>query len=443
VTPPPIARLPAPSQTPSLAPLYLVNFIGALGFGLVLPFLVFLVTRWGGNALVYGLLGATYSLFQLIGAPVLGRWSDHLGRRRVLLLSQIGTLISWIIFLIAFALPEKVLLAPGAGVFGGVLLTLPLMTLFIARALDGATGGNVSVANAYLADLTTAEERSAKFGRMAVASNLGYILGPAIAGLLAATRYGELLPILGAIAVSTFATWLIAARLVDVRPCSLDSDPEPGGALDVLGQEHKPCLRLAVTEKLSFADILRLPGIALLMAIIFLVMLGFNFFYVAFPVYASGALAWSVTEIGAFFAIMSVLMVAVQGPVLSRLSQRFSAATLTVVGSLVLAAAFALFAGIETWVIYLGVALMAFGNGLMWPSLTAILADTAGEIHQGAVQGLAGSAGAFASILGLLSGGVLFGVIGGRIFFLSAIVIFGCFVLALRLPGKTTPRLQT
>ena len=420
----------------SLFPILLVNFIGTLGFSIVLPFLVTLVDRFGGNALVYGIMGATYSAFQLVGAPVLGRWSDSLGRRKVLLVSQLGTLASWFVFLGALFLPVRRIVDVDSTVVGAFAVTIPLVVLFLARALDGLTGGNVSVANAYLADLTTDEERSSKFGRMAVASNLGYILGPAIAGLLAATRYGELLPVIGAIVVSIFATWLIAARLVDVHPCSLDSDPEEKGALDVLGQEHKACLRLSVGEKLSFAEILRLPGIPLLMAINFLVMLGFNFFYVAFPVHASVALEWSVTEVGAFFAIMSVLMVAVQGPVLAELSKRFSAASLTVVGSFVLAGAFALFSSGETWVIYLGVGLMALGNGLMWPSLTAILADTAGELHQGAVQGLAGSAGAFASILGLLVGGLLFGTVGGAIFLLSAIAIFACFLLGLRLLGK-------
>jgi MFS family permease len=74
------------------------DFVGTLGFSIVLPFLVFLVTRWGGNALIYGVLGATYSTFQLVGAPVLGRWSDLHGRRRILLLSQLGTLLSWLVY---------------------------------------------------------------------------------------------------------------------------------------------------------------------------------------------------------------------------------------------------------------------------------------------------------------------------------------------------------
>ena len=85
----------------SIVPILSINFVGTLGFSIVLPFLVFLVTRWGGNALIYGIMGATYSFFQLIGAPILGRWSDTYGRRKILLLSQLGTLLSWIVFVTA------------------------------------------------------------------------------------------------------------------------------------------------------------------------------------------------------------------------------------------------------------------------------------------------------------------------------------------------------
>jgi len=82
----------------SLYPILSVNFVGTLGFSIVMPFLVFLVIKFGGNAFIYGILGATYSAFQFIGAPLLGKWSDTFGRKKILLLSQIGTLLSWLIF---------------------------------------------------------------------------------------------------------------------------------------------------------------------------------------------------------------------------------------------------------------------------------------------------------------------------------------------------------
>jgi MFS family permease len=151
-------------QSVSVYPILSVNFVGTLGFSIVLPFLVFLVTRLGGNALIYGVMGATYSFFQLIGAPILGRWSDRFGRRRILLLSQLGTLASWAIFLAALLLPVHTLWQVDSRIVGAFALTVPLVVLFLARALDGITGGNVSVANAYLADITPEDERSTAFG---------------------------------------------------------------------------------------------------------------------------------------------------------------------------------------------------------------------------------------------------------------------------------------
>ena len=100
-----------------LFPLLVVNFIGTVGFSLVLPFLVFLVTDWGGNAFVYGVAGATYSSFQLVGAPVLGRWSDRYGRRKILLLSQAGTLVSWLASVIGLILGGMLFATFGPKVF--------------------------------------------------------------------------------------------------------------------------------------------------------------------------------------------------------------------------------------------------------------------------------------------------------------------------------------
>ena len=90
-----------------LFPILLVNFIGMLGFSIVLPFLVVIVLKLGGNAIVYGLLGATYSFFQLIGAPILGAWSDRYGRRKILLVSEGGTFLAWIIFLMGLIIDRK------------------------------------------------------------------------------------------------------------------------------------------------------------------------------------------------------------------------------------------------------------------------------------------------------------------------------------------------
>jgi len=313
-----------------------VNFVGTLGFSIVVPFLVFLVTQWGGNALVYGLIGATYSAFQLIGAPILGRWSDKYGRRKILLLSQLGTLVSWIIFLIAFFVPVRILDDIDSTTLGQFTLTLPLVLLFLARAADGITGGNISVANAYLADITDEEDRSRNFGRMALSGNLGFVLGPALAGLLGATIYGAILPVVAALAISFLATVIIVFGLKEFDPRILTRAPGPRSMRKVFGQEHKECYSIRDPEKVGFRIILKIAHVPRLLGIYFLVMLGFSFFYIGFPVHAVNELRWTITDIGLFFAYLSLVMVFVQGPILATASKKSSDGALAFGGSLIL-----------------------------------------------------------------------------------------------------------
>ena len=426
------------SSRTSIYPILAVNFVGTLGFSIVLPFLVFLVTKLGGNALVYGAVGATYSIFQLFGAPVLGRWSDRYGRRRILLLSQVGTLVSWGIFLVALWLPVRPLLEVHSALLGAFTLTTPLVVLFFARALDGLTGGNASVANAYLADISDDSNRSTNFGKMAVSANLGFILGPAIAGALGATSAGETLPVLAAFVISVVASLMIGWWLPETDPCVLRTDPEEVSVRKVLGQDHKACFRLTAAPKLSIVEILALPSVGLLLALYFLVFLAFNLFYVSFPVYAATGIHWSLAETGVFFSAMSFMMVLVQGPVLKRAARIWSDRALVLGGSLVLAASFPFFSSASTATLYIGTALLALGNGVMWPSLLSVLAKSAGRDVQGAVQGIAGGLAAVASIIGLIAGGLLYRFLGPYVFLISAALTLLTCVPAFAIP-KTAP----
>ena len=423
------------SDRVSVFPILAVNFVGTLGFSIVLPFLVYLVTKLGGNALVYGVMGATYSFFQLLGAPVLGRWSDRYGRRRILLLCQVGTLISWGIFLAALWLPVRPLFEVHSPVLGAFTLTVPLVVLFVARALDGTTGGSVSVANAYLADISDDTNRSANFGRMAVSANLGFVLGPAIAGALGAMAMGETLPVLAAFVISVIASLMVAFWLPETEPYALRTDPETFSVRKILGQDHKPCFRLTAAPKLSIAAILALPSVGLLLVLYFLVFLAFNLFYVSFPVYAATGIHWSLAETGVFFSVMGLMMALVQGPVLKRVSKIWSDRILVLGGSLVLAASFPFFSAADTATLYVGTALLALGNGVMWPSLLSVLAKAADRNLQGTVQGLAGSVAAVASIIGLLAGGLLYSFLGPYVFVISAILTLLTFVLAFAIPA--------
>ena len=417
----------------SLLPLLLITFIGTLGFSIVLPFLVFLVIDLGGNAIVYGILSATYPAFQLIGAPLLGRWSDIYGRKKILLLSHGGTSAGWIIFLIALFLPINNLFSIDSTIIGTFIITLPLAALFLARAIDGLTGGNVSVANAYVADISSDENRSKNFGKMAISSNFGFIIGPALAGILGATVYGEALPVLAALILSLAVLVVIVFTLKETKCSILREIPEKNHVGRVFSFESKECYRTANPQRLKFQDIFKLKHISFLLVLYFLIFLGFNIFYTSFPNHAVGGLGWTVTQMGIFYAVLSGIMVLVQGPILRKALKKFSEEQLVIIGSVILGTNFILLMSPEIILIYGAAVLFAVGNGLMWPSVMSILSNRAGTIYQGTVQGVANSFGSLASIIGLLLGGLLYNMLGATTFLISAGVIFSVFVMSFRL----------
>jgi MFS family permease len=390
--------------------------------------------RFGGDAIVYGLLAATYPLFQLIGAPILGRWSDTYGRKKVLLLSNAGTSIGWIVFLFALFLPAEKGFSIDLALFGTFVIILPILVLFLARAIDGITGGNISVANAYLSDISTDETRSKNFGKMAIASNLGFIVGPALAGILGGTIYGPIVPVLAALILSLITLIVLGVMLKESKPSSPEIlVPEGESISKVFGQECKGCYDTVSPKKLGFKDVFKLKYISLLLVLYFLIFLGFNIYYASFPIHAANDLKWTITQLGIFYAVLSGVMVLVQGPVLREALKKFSEEKLVIIGSIILGTNFILFISNNIIMVYGAVVLFAVGNGLMWPSFMSILSKRAGTVLQGAVQGIAGSFGGLASIIGLTLGGLLYDLVGGATFLVSAVVIFAVFIMSFRL----------
>lgn len=415
----------------------LVNFTGTLGFSIVLPFLVFLVMNFGGDAVIYSILAATYPAFQLIGSPILGRWSDIYGRKKVLLLSNVGTAIGWILFVIALVLPIDRIFNINLEYFGTFVVAVPLLFIFLARAIDGVTGGNISVANAYLSDISTDKNRSNNFGKMAISSNLGFILGPALAGILGGTFYGALLPVLAALLLSIVTLIVIGFLLRESIPKSNQIViPEKGTIRKVFAQECKDCYPQDSAVKSKFGDVFKLEHISFLLVLYFLIFLGFNVYYASFPTHAANVLHWSVTQLGIFYAVLSGIMVFIQGPVLRKALIKFSEEKLVIFGSLILGVNFVLFFSESIISVYIAVVLFAIGNGLMWPSFMSILSKRAGTDLQGAVQGVAGSIGGIASIIGLIAGGVLYNLTGGATFLVSAVIIFSVFIMSFRLSKR-------
>ncbi len=191
-----------------LIPILFLTFVNTLNFSIMIPILPFIVRQYGGGTIMYGLLLTMYPLFQFFAAPILGAWSDMQGRRPILLISQAGTLLSWIIFAVSYVIP-KISIGP---------LMLPLMVIMFARIADGATGGNNSVSNAYLTDIIKPHERAKVFGLLGGMVGLGLIVGPAIGGLTSSFSIGYLGTAFTNITISTITLVLMYLYLPETLP---------------------------------------------------------------------------------------------------------------------------------------------------------------------------------------------------------------------------------
>lgn len=409
--------------TSPVFPILLVNFIGSLGYGIILPFLAFLVLDFGGNEVLYGLIAATYPLFQMIGAPLLGRMSDQIGRKKVLLISQAGTLLSWLIFLLAFVLPVEELFAFETRQFGTISLTAPLLIVLVARSLDGLTGGNISVANAYLSDVSPPEDLKRNFGKMSSSMSLGFILGPALAGLLASLPYGNVITIMTAALISVGGVLAIRFFLPDIA-MKKEVYPCPEAKMKkTYGVEVGDCFQEGLPAKNGWTTVVRQPGAPLMIALFFLIFMAYNLFFATFSMYSSTGLNWSSQQVGYFFTLMSAVMIIGQGPVLSRLSRRYSEEQLFAAGSLIMVATFTCLTSQSPLIIFVAAVLYGLGNGIMWPSYLTMLSKVGERSRQGSLQGIANGFGSLASIFGLIFGGFLLALLAQQIYLLSAVLL--------------------
>ena len=172
-----------------LLPVFLVVFVDLLGFGLILPLLPYYADAYGATPIIVGLLTASYAAAQLVGAPLLGRLSDRYGRRPILLVSIFGTFVGFVMLGVAEWLGNGLASWLGLAASANAFI---LSFLFASRMLDGLTGGNISVAQAYITDVTTEENRAQGLGMIGAAFGLGFIIGPATGGLL--STYGYAVP---------------------------------------------------------------------------------------------------------------------------------------------------------------------------------------------------------------------------------------------------------
>lgn len=368
--------------------IFLIIFINMLGFGIIMPLMPYFVESFGAGAAIVGLLMASYSLFQLLSAPILGELSDKLGRRPILLFSIGGTAVSFIMM--------------------GLAKSIPM--LFLARIIDGASGGNISTAQAYIADITTKEKRTQGMGIMMAALSLGMVLGPALGGLLSVFGYAVPMFVAGFMALlATAVTYLFLPESVKVNE----------------GKEVMKASKKLFKIK-DFYDALTHPEIGMFLTISFLMMFAFALMQGTFTLFSEHSLHLSATEIGLMFAYVGMVGVVMQMVILKKLLKLISENVAVVVSIVSMALALGMIAlSKNIWLLISAMTLLAFGNGLSGPVLAGLVSKKTPEKEQGNISGMSQSVGSMARIIGPVAGTFIYSQLGVKAPYFAAMIILG------------------
>ncbi|HKU73321.1 MAG TPA: MFS transporter [Pyrinomonadaceae bacterium] len=342
-------------------------FIDLVGFGIVIPVLPFYAegTAFNATPRTVGLLFASYSIMQLIFSPILGGLSDKYGRRPVLLLSIIGTGIGFLVL--------------------GLATTV--LMLFVGRILDGITGGNISTAQAYIADVTTEENRAKGMGLIGAAFGLGFIFGPAIGGIL--SHWGIHVPFFFAAALC-FAN---AILLFFTLPETVTAD-HPA--------KHSAARGRSLGNVVAS---LKQPKLAFVLVIYFLFIVAFSIMTTSFSLYTMFRFGYDAQHTGYLFAYVGLIAVIIQGGLIGRLVKRFGEIPLVIFGALCFAISlFAVpFVGPAAGglgALLIGGGVFSMGNSLATPALTSLASKSAGPAQQGVVLGVTQSTASLARAVG-------------------------------------------
>ena len=390
-------------QNKRLATIFVIVFIDLLGFGLILPLLPYYADRFGATPFVVGLLAASYAAAQLIGAPVLGRLSDRHGRRPVLLVSIAGTLLGFL--LLGLAEPLGTWLA---GLFLASLGGEELVTatnfiivgiLFFSRILDGVTGGNISVAQAYITDVTDEENRARGLGLIGAAFGLGFIIGPAVGGALSAGgRYA--IPAFFAAALA-FLNWIAVLLWL---PESLTEEVKARLA----AQPARAVLSLR-----ELWQAMRRPRFGPLLHVRLFYGLAFATFTGVFALYAQYRLELDSTQTGYILAYVGLLSVLVQGVAIGRLTKRYPE------NRLIFGAVAVLAVSLLGWafapnvpVLLIVLAPVSFSAGVLNTVINSGISKSVYAEEVGGALGIAASIESLTRVIGPATGGFLLGVLG-------------------------------
>ena len=388
--------------------LFLIVVVDLIGFGVIIPLLPFYAEYYQASPAEVGLLMAIYSAAQFLAAPFWGRLSDRIGRRPVLL----GTI--------------------GAAALSYILLGFAesLFMLFLARAIGGLMAGNISTAFAYAADVTTKENRAKGMGMVGAAFSIGFIMGPAIGGILAGSdplHADFRTPSFVAAGLSALAFFLGLFVLKE----SLSAEARA---------EIKKQTRVARMQALLSA--LKTPGIGILLILAFLTTLVFAGLESTFAMWSRRQFGWGPEQNGYLFAFIGVLAAAIQGGLMGKLAHRFGVERLILAGALALTLGLALIPLVVTVPQLVGaMTLAALGFSIITPALNTAISVRGEADVQGGLMGVTRSASTLSRMIGPAIGGATFGFIGIHTPYISGALImvavaFLAFIKLIRNPDE-------
>lgn len=370
--------------------IFLVVFIDLLGFGIILPLLPFISERFGANPLTIGLLTATYSFFQLFASPILGKLSDQFGRKKLLIISQVGTAVGFLLLALSHNLP----------------------LLFLSRIIDGATGGNISIAQAYMADITIPETRAKGMGVLGAAFGLGFIFGPLLGGFL--SQYSYALPAYVACGISLLTICFTVFFLKETVTEKYVTNPSK-------------------TYFYSFREIrtiFSVGALRVLFIIFFVINLAFSLLQGNFALWTEKTFHYSAVQNGLLFTYIGILSVIIQLRVLPLVIQKIKEQQ-TLVSALFFMSIgfFALILFPNKQFVFVALFMFVLGNGLSNPSLQSLVTANSEPDQYGNILGLLHSIGSLGRIFGPIVGGTLFLLNGKDVPFLAGgILALGIFI---------------
>ena len=430
----------------SLLTIFLIVFIDLMGFGIVLPNLQLYGQRFGIESyFALTLIGATYSICQFLFAPVLGKWSDRVGRRPVLLISQMGTLIG---FLTLFAAHFFERTPTSAGLVGVILI-------FASRVVDGISGGNISTASAYIADITTPETRAKGMGLIGAAFGLGFMFGPMIGGLVAYYFGLAWVPIAAAFfsAAALFMTFAFLPESLDPAhktPAGELRRYSAGGILHALARPTiGPMILMGFLNGFAFAGMEQTFSLLIRLRVY-----GAPTDILSPAVLDETARAASRGS-GYLFFMIGIIIVMIQGGMIHRLTKAFGEAKLLMIGPLLIAIGMFVVAfnlnrlSPHLWVwtgFIVGSAFFAFGSSLFNPSLQSLVSRHASAREQGQVLGAMQGMASLARATGPIVAGLLFEYVqpntpaqGSAPYWLSGVLCLAVFLWAIAMRRKLVP----